>query len=328
MAERIKISKELTLYSGDVITMRADDGTYLKRFFPVENRSVIECWKHEPDECSEFVVTVIGKNEIFLQAENGKFLKRWGDWNGMTIIAVEKDEPDAWSTFIVQPTDIKGFNNTIILKCKDNDTMIKRYYPEGNRSIMVNTNQMSENVILTVDKIGTKCREVVEDIQFDMPSAIKEIKPEVIVSQEMVNSTTVAQTQTFKVNKSVETSKSFTWELGFSFGIKTEFTAGIPLAATNTTEIDFETHFSAGGTKSSSERKSFEAVFPVVCPPKRTITATASIQKGTLNVKYNAVITRYLVNNRGNTTKYTYKIPGVFKSVNVFDLKFEMKESR
>lgn len=328
MAERVKISKDLTLYSGDVITMRAFNGTYLKRYFGIKGKSVIESYNHKPDKWSEFVVTVVGENEIFLQAENGKYLKRWGSWRGMTIISVEHDEPDAWSTFIVEPTDVNGWNNNIILKCKDNGSMIKLYDGDNGRGVMVNTTQMSKWVNLTVNKIGTKCREVVEDIIFEMPSAVKEVKPEVIVSQEIVNSTRLQQTQSFKVNKTVETSKSFTWDSGFSLSVKTEFTAGIPLAATNTTEVGFETHFSAGGTKSSSEKKSFEAEFPVVCPPKRKIIAKATIQKGVVSVKFKSVIARYLVSNRGNKTKYTYEVPGVFKSVNAYDLKFTMEESR
>jgi len=328
MAERIKISRDLTLYSGDVITMKACNGTYLKRYFGIHGKSVIESYNHAPDKWSEFVVTVVGKNEIFLQAENGRFLKRWDGWRGMTIISVEHDEPDAWSTFIVEPTDVNGMNNTIVLKCKDNDTYIKLFDGDGGRGVMVNTTKMDKFTLLNVDKVGTECREVVEDIIFEKPSAAKRERPEVIVSQEIVNSTKVAQTQTFKVSKTVETSKTFTWEAGFSLSIKTEFTAGIPLAAKNTTEFDFETHFSAGGTKSSSESKSFEAVFPVVCPPNRKILAKATIQKGTVSVDFKSVITRYLVNNRGNKTKYTYEVPGEFKSVNAYDLKFEIIESR
>jgi len=329
MAERIKISRDLTLYSGDVITMRAYNGTYLKRYFSLVGKSVVESYNHKPDEWSEFVVTVVGKNEIFLQAENGRFLKLYDGWKGMTIISIENDEPDAWSTWIVEPTDVNGMNNTINLKSKSNyDCVIKLFDGDDGRGVMVGSSEKSKYALLTVDKIGTDCREVVEEIIFEVPSAVKEVKPEVLVSQEIVNSSRVEQTQTFTVNKTVETSKSFTWESGFSLGVKTEFTAGIPLAATNTTEIDFETHFSAGGTKSSSETKTFEAVFPVVCPPRKKIHAKATIQKGVVTVKFNSVITRYLVNNRGNKTKYTYTVPGEFKSVNAYDLKFEMTESK
>jgi len=328
MAERIKISEDLTLYSGDVITMRAFNGTYLKRYFGIKGKSVIESYNRKPDKWSEFVVTVVGENEIYLQAENGKYLKRWESWRGMSIISIEHDEPDAWSTFIVEPTDVNGWNNTIILRSKDNGNVLKFFDGDSGRGVMVYTNKRDRFAPLTVNKIGTKCREVVEDIIFEMPSAVKEERPEVIVSQEIINATRLQQTQTFKVEKTVETSKTFTWEAGFSLSATTAFTAGIPLAAANTTEVGFETYFSAGGTKSNAETKSFEAIFPVVCPPRRKITAKATIQKGTVSVNFKSVIARYIVNNRGNKTKYTYEVPGVFKSVNAYDLQVTMEESR
>jgi len=327
MGERIKISEDLTLYSGDVITMRAFNGTYLKRYFGIKGKAVIESYNRKPDKWSEFVVTVVGENEIYLQADNDKYLKQWDGWRGMSIISIEHDEPDAWSTFIVEPTDVNGWNNNIILKSKSNGNILKFFDGDSGRGVMVYTNKRDRFATLTVNKIGTKCREVVEDIIFEMPSAVKEERPEVIVSQEIVNSTRLSQTQTVKVQKTVETSKTFEWESGFSLSVKTEFTAGIPLAAQNKTEVGFETYFSAGGTKSSSEKKTFEAVFPVVCPPRRKIIAKATIQKGTVSVKFKSVIARYLVNNRGNKTKYTYEVPGVFKSVNAYDLKFTMEES-
>jgi len=327
MANCIKISSELTLYSGDVITIQADDGTYLKVYDSLKGHPAIESYKHERDEYSTFVVSVLGPNKIYLQAEyNSKFLKRCDSWKGMSFISVDKDVPDNFSTFIVEPLDVNGYNNSINLKFSDDGHFIKRYHGSHGRNVMVGTNGTSRYTTMTANRVGVDCTEVVEDMVFDTSNTMPTVKPQIIATQHLVNGTNVQQTETFTVSQTVATKQSFTWSEGFSLDVSTSFETKVPMVFENDTTIDVDTTFTKGGTVSTEDEKTFNEEFPVQCPAMSTIVASAVVQMGKMDVNYIATVARYLEDNSGQKRKYTFTVPGVFHSVNAFDCTYTLQQ--
>ena len=75
MSEAIKLSDDLALYSGDLIRLRANDGTYVKRYSSLKEHSALFCYSREHDKYSEFVVEVVDPNKIRLIADNEKETK-------------------------------------------------------------------------------------------------------------------------------------------------------------------------------------------------------------------------------------------------------------
>eukprot|EP00178_Gracilaria_changii_P008009 TRINITY_DN247_c0_g1_i1.p1 TRINITY_DN247_c0_g1~~TRINITY_DN247_c0_g1_i1.p1 ORF type:complete len:445 (+),score=64.33 TRINITY_DN247_c0_g1_i1:513-1847(+) len=131
----VKINDELTIYTGDVITLEADDGTYLKRYypFPYGGYSGLLAYQKYVDPFSKFTVEVVDESRIHLKAENGQYLKRFCCWNGNSVIAMYLDKPDPYSVFTVEPT---GSGSSIRLKAENGNYLKRVLY-----------NSMRKNVI-------------------------------------------------------------------------------------------------------------------------------------------------------------------------------------
>ena len=318
MSDAIKLSDDLALYSGDLITLRADDGTFVKRFFALEGHSALLCYQKKPDDFSNFTVEIVGPNRIRLIADNENYCKRFYGWSDMSFISMDKDMPDLYSDFLVTS---KG-GNKITLKA-ENGQFLKRFFGhEGKSVITAYKSEEDPFSIFRVERGGTNCKEVLEDIQFDLTQLQTNISPLVVGKQTLVNNSPEEQTMQFSVSKTVETTKSFEWDYSFKIGVETKFKAGIPLLAENETTVKVETGFTLGGSKSDKDAQSFEASFPIKCPPNTTLQATALVTLGRVDVPYNATISRYLIDGVGNTTKYTYEAKGIFQGTNAFDLNY------
>jgi hypothetical protein len=73
----IKISDSLTLYSGDIIKLKANDFSYLKRYYTkwasTKNRfesCLVVSDENDPDAYNEFIVETAGNNQIRLRAKD------------------------------------------------------------------------------------------------------------------------------------------------------------------------------------------------------------------------------------------------------------------
>lgn len=316
MSNVIKISEDLALYSGDIITLRADDGTFVKRYSQLVGHSALVCYQNHPDEYSNFVVQVVGPDKICLIADNGNYCKRYDQWQNMSIFIMDRNEPDPYSYFVVES---KG-GNQITLKA-ENGTFLKRYFGYDGKSVITAYQSAEDQYsIFRVERGGTKCQEVIENVDFDLDKLHKSLSPLVIGEQTLVNNSSLEQTMEFKVSKTVETTNSFQWDYSFQIGVETKFTAGIPRLASNETTVKVETGFTLGGSKSNLDSETFEATFPIICPPNTTLRATAVVNLGKLDVPYIATVSRYLINQNGQKTKYTYKVKGVFRGTNAFNL--------
>lgn len=321
----IKLSDELSIYSGDVINLIADNGTYVKRYYRLKGHSALMCYQTKPDDASYFTVEVIGPRKIRLIANNGYYCKRFYQWRKMSFITMDKPVPDKTSVFDVSP---KG-KNKITLRA-NNGQFLKRFYASNIKKSVITAYRNVEDPcsIFTVKRARIGCKEKVEHIAFDLNELHKSVTPYVLASQNLTNDSSVEQMMEFKVSQTVETSKVFEWSRSFQIGTDTSFGAKIPLIGNSNTTIRVQTKFTKGGSKSSKDSQTFEATFPIKCPPNTTIRATASIQKGRVDVPYTATISRIVVTGGGKEYQYTYKVRGIFSGVNAFALRNSIKTVR
>ena len=118
--------------------------------------------------------------------------------------------------------------------------------------------------------------------------------PDVIYEQTYQNTSDLAQDDEFTFEKTIESSSEFSHDHSFEFklGVSTEFEAGIPFVAKNTTTVEVTT-----GTKntwkfgeSNSTSQKYSHTTKVKVPPHTTIKRSATVTRGTLNVPYSAKI--------------------------------------
>ncbi|CAN8066924.1 unnamed protein product [Agarophyton chilense] len=131
----VKISDSLTIYSGDVITLEADDGTFLKRFypFPYGGYSGLLAYQKSVDPFSKFTVEVVDETKIHLKAENGQYLKRFCCWRGNSVIAMYMDQPDPYSVFTVEPT---GSGSSIRLQAENGKYLKRVLYNDLGKNVI------------------------------------------------------------------------------------------------------------------------------------------------------------------------------------------------
>mgnify|MGYP001289403249 CR=1 FL=1 len=147
----IKISDSLTLHNGDLITLRADDNTYLKRSgaswsYPRGSRDCVTLTGGvDPDQYSEFIVETVGNNTIRLLAKDtqryltvyhyiykgGTYPKDSWDWIGLNrqfirpLILIYGTNPQEASLFRVKV--MSEFGNKIALQAFGNPILSHAY---------------------------------------------------------------------------------------------------------------------------------------------------------------------------------------------------------
>lgn len=324
MNEPIEISDDLALYSGDVINLRADDGTYVKRWcslpYPT-NRCALLCYSKSPDVFGNFTVLVVGPNKIRLVADNGNFCKRYFGWNGMSIISMDMDKPDDFSDFVVTP---KG-KDKITLQA-ENGQFLKRYYGYRKRSVIVACQDREDEYSqFLVERPWVNIEnEEVKDIEFGQLKFIGE-SPLAIDSVTNRNTGSEMETIELTVEKSVDTTQSFEWARSFRIGVETKFEAKFPVFSG---EIDawMEAEFTKGGSRSSKDSTTVTVTYPVKCAPHKKTTGTVFVRLGEGEVPYTATVIRTFKDSRGNREEYTYKVEGTFHGTTVIDTECKREE--
>jgi Clostridium epsilon toxin ETX/Bacillus mosquitocidal toxin MTX2 len=119
--------------------------------------------------------------------------------------------------------------------------------------------------------------------------------PDIIATENYDNSkSSQPLNSTFIVNKEVSNTSTFSEEHGFEFGTgaATEFKAGIPSIAENTTTVTVDTstthNWQLGGENSTTQSYTHQS--DVVVPAFKHIQKIASVTKGNLDVPYRAKI--------------------------------------
>lgn len=108
--------------------------------------------------------------------------------------------------------------------------------------------------------------------------------PEVLAEQEIMNSSSRAQSQSFQVEERVEETSSF--ERGssvVSMKIGTKFEAGVPFVSNGKIHVEHTTHTQTWG-ETTSISKTVRVKVPVVAPPWTKIVCSAKITKSKLKV--------------------------------------------
>ena len=322
MNNSIRISDDLQLYTGDLITLQAEDGTFLKRYDSLANHSALFTYLKKPDKFSNFVVEVIGSDKIRLIADNGHYLKRFCCWDDMSFISMDSPSPDNFSVFTIRS---KG-GSKVTLQA-ENGNYLKRYF--GYNGLSLITVYLSHEDPFSVFRIargGTKAKEAVKDIEFDLDNLTQSTQPFAVGTQTLRNNSDEEQTMNFKVSKTVTTEKSFTWGSSVEIGVSTEFKVGVPLLAEGKVEVSSKIGFSLGGSQSDQDSQTFEATFPVACRANTVMRATATVQLGRVDVPYKATISRYLIDGNNTTTEYTYLVEGTYHGTNAFNLTYVVDE--
>lgn len=147
----LKVSIDLTIQDGDIITLKTDDGTFVKRYDQLMGHTALIC----SDQYSYFRVNIVDGNKIQLIADNGMYCKRFDSWKGMNFISMDFVTPDPYSDFIVTPTE----NGNITLQASDNKEYLRRYNdPDLKKSIIV-AHKITEDILkFSVVKVGISCK--------------------------------------------------------------------------------------------------------------------------------------------------------------------------
>lgn len=136
-----------------VITLQADNGQYLKRFYPFPYRpySGITIYQDFVDPYSKFVVEEHDNGKITLQADNGQYLKRFCCWRGQSVIGIYQDFIDPYSYFTVEHVGLFK----IRLKAENGQYLKRVYYNDmGGTSVVEVRDVKDQYGIFTV---GVPC---------------------------------------------------------------------------------------------------------------------------------------------------------------------------
>lgn len=149
-APKIVIAPPQRLHTDDIITLRTDAGTYVKRYYPFPppyHISGLLAYQDFVDPYSKLTVEVVAADKIRLKADNGNYLKRFCCWNRMSVIGIYLPNPDPFSTFTVER--VPGTSGKIRLSA-DNGQYLKRYRGWNGHDVIVTSPEKDEFGIFDV----------------------------------------------------------------------------------------------------------------------------------------------------------------------------------
>lgn len=139
--------------------------------------------------------------------------------------------------------------------------------------------------------------------------------PEVLAETTLPNTTSVEQSISFSVKKSVTEKSTFEQSVGVSLKVGTEFTCGLPFVSNGKVSLELTASSSFTWGQSKTISTEVQATFPVVVPPNQQIVCKALLTKSTLEVPY--VLT--FVDGSEET--------GTWHGVSAWNLRDEFKQS-
>jgi hypothetical protein len=273
----IKISDSLTLYSGDIITLQANDFTYLKRYITrwasIKDRfesCVVVSDEYKPGDYSEFIVETAGNNQIRLRAKDTKRYLYLVDYKGesddawyikiksaislsypfvfgLPFVKIEGIRPNDKCLFTVEVIDNSLGANMLAFKASNGKYL--KYYstkPPGTKKyikiITANSGHPTDEYdysVFTVTRTGVSPDYVrsISDVKFDYSRLNLSAKPSVIIQFEPQENTGNSERH-FIIEDKYITRKTNKWT--FERGI--EFTVGTKISANleQTVGLDFK----------------------------------------------------------------------------------------
>jgi hypothetical protein len=262
----IKISDSLTLYSGDIITLQANDFTYLARH-SARWASLIDryesCLKvsDEPDAYGKFIVETVGNNQIRLRDADTKRYLYLVDYNGpsknldwylkknifasyayvfgLPFIKIEGIRPNNMCLFKVEVINNSLGGDMIALKASNG------YYlkygsktPPGLKQkpvkiITANSGYPKDEYdksVFTVTRTGVSSDYVqsISDVNFNLSSLKLSTKPSVIIQLEPHENTGDSERHfTITDNYLTRKTNKWTFERGIEFAVGTTISASL-----------------------------------------------------------------------------------------------------
>ncbi|MCX6678521.1 MAG: hypothetical protein NTU95_11360 [Methanothrix sp.] len=262
----IKISDSLTLYSGDIITLQANDFTYLARhsarWASLKDRFE-SCLKvsDEPDAYSKFIVETVGNNQIQLRDADTKRYLYLVDYNGnldwylkknifasyayvfgLPFIKIEGIRPNNMCLFKVEVINNSLGGDMIALKASNGKYLkyASKTPPFTKQHVKIITansgypvDEYAESVF-TVTRTGVSPDYVqsISDVNFNLSSLTLSTKPSVVIELEPQENTGDSERH-FTITDKYLTRKINKWafERGIEFAIGTTISASLERSA-------------------------------------------------------------------------------------------------
>jgi len=110
--------------------------------------------------------------------------------------------------------------------------------------------------------------------------------PEVLAQETLPNTTSVDQSMSFSVTKTVTEESTFEESVGVSVTAGTSFECGLPFVANGTVSLELTASASFTWGQSKTISTEVQATFPVVVPPNKQVVCKAVLTKSKLQVPY------------------------------------------
>ena len=361
----IKISDDLTLHSGDIITLQANDNTY------VTYKSFVSCLSKTPtrsklrEDClqltdsaqldanSEFIVETAENDQIRLRTKERDLYIRYfvepglGHLScvGFPFILVRDTAPSLpENTFTVVKT---GDDNKIALRAS-NDKYLgsadKYVYAQGitstkelfgktkYRLITPEADSPVGTAVFTVDRTGIDSAYVqsVSDIEFDLESLIVSTTPYVISETTQLNNGSGEMQFLFAASQDISTTNKWTWEKGTEFksGVKLTGKLEIPIKGVS---AGIETEVSTEITESTKDTTEYTEEITKSIGFEQTIQVPAYTKLTAKLIGDMAMVdvpytALVTVKSEDDSTEYSYPINGTYQSTTVVNVHVEKEE--
>ncbi|NSL85736.1 ETX/MTX2 family pore-forming toxin [Chitinophaga sp. Mgbs1] len=143
--------------------------------------------------------------------------------------------------------------------------------------------------------------------------------PDFVVNWNYSNGTSLEQSMTTAFSQKATKTSTFNRTTNISLSISTEIKVKVPFLAEGkiNTTLQTSTSFAYGKSESQEDQQSYN--FPIRIAPKTAVTATATVGRYNMDVKYIATM-------RGVRTNKMIKVRGVWSGVDCIDVKVTVTE--
>jgi len=169
------------------------------------------------------------------------------------------------------PSGIKS--NTSYLGCEGDGTKASTSYCR-----LLHTNCLASELKLDVPLISVS-------FKLDEGKVLSNT-PAVVAQSTLPNTTSVEQSMSFSVTKSITEESTFEKSAGVSLTVGTSFDCGIPFVSNGSVSMELTASASWTWGETNSTSQEVQATFPVVVPPNKQVVAKAVLTKSKLTVPY------------------------------------------
>jgi hypothetical protein len=361
----IKISDSLTLHSGDIITLQADDYTYLTSYYALFACPIQKCRysclmltkdNKQDNELNEFIVETVGNDQIRLRAKNtGRYWKianyggtdTWGrklTIGGETLflrpfIIIEGIRPGLDNLFEVKVLNKTKGDNKIALLNVYKSKYLKRFTTTALSSgeilniITVEAEYPKDEYdfsAFTVTRTGISPDYVqsVSNVTFDLKRLTLSNKPSVIIQLEPQENTGNSERSiTFNDQYTTRKTNKWTWEKGIELAVGTKISADleIPEVGGFGSEVSTEIKTSTKETSEYAEEEEHAVSWSHYIPIPPHTRLSAKLIATEATVDVPFTATVY-VKSEKTSANYSYPINGSYQGTRFLTVKINITE--